>query len=99
MVSFDDAKAFAAKGKFIKTQGLRGFAIWEAGGDFKDILLDSISKAAGIEEDCDSQTETQTPPTTSDNGDDCDDSETPPDSDESDNGSGSSDNDNSDDDC
>ncbi|THG95976.1 hypothetical protein EW026_g5768 [Hermanssonia centrifuga] len=100
MVSFDDAKAFAAKGKFIKTQGLRGFAIWEAGGDFKDILLDSISKAAGIEEDCDSQTETQTPPTTSDNGDDdCDDSETPPDSDESDNGSGSSDNDNGDDDC
>ncbi len=47
MVSFDDAPSFAAKGKFIKSEKLRGFAIWEAGGDYKDILLDSIRTAAG----------------------------------------------------
>ncbi|KAI0743675.1 chitinase [Daedaleopsis nitida] len=47
MVSFDDARAFSAKGAFIKSQKLRGFAMWEAGGDSKDILLDSIRAAAG----------------------------------------------------
>ncbi|KAI0085037.1 chitinase [Irpex rosettiformis] len=50
MVSFDDAPAFAAKGKFIQSEGLRGFAMWEAGGDFKDILLDSIRLGAGFSE-------------------------------------------------
>lgn len=47
MVSFDDARSFAAKGAFIKNEKLRGFAMWEAGGDSKDILLDSIRSAAG----------------------------------------------------
>ncbi|RPD58688.1 chitinase [Lentinus tigrinus ALCF2SS1-6] len=47
MVSFDDARAFESKGKFIKSKKLRGFAMWEAGGDYKDILLDSIRAAAG----------------------------------------------------
>ncbi|KAH9940359.1 chitinase [Epithele typhae] len=47
MVSFDDARAFAAKGAFIKSNGLRGFATWEAGGDSKDILLDAIRSGAG----------------------------------------------------
>lgn len=47
MVSFDDTRAFTAKGAFIKSQQLRGFAMWEAGGDSKDILLDSIRAAAG----------------------------------------------------
>lgn len=42
MVSFDDAQAFNAKGGFIKSSGLRGFALWQAGSDSKDILLDSI---------------------------------------------------------
>ena len=42
MVAFDDAKSFAAKGEFIKKLGLRGFAMWEAGGDYNDILLNSI---------------------------------------------------------
>ena len=42
MVSFDDAKAFEAKGKFIKSSDLRGFALWETGSDSKDILLNSI---------------------------------------------------------
>lgn len=42
MVSFDDAKAFSAKGQFIKSHGLRGFAMWEAGSDYHDILLDAV---------------------------------------------------------
>ena len=48
MVSYDSAKTFAAKGEFIKNNNLRGFAMWEAGGDFNDILLDSILEGAGI---------------------------------------------------
>jgi chitinase len=47
MVSFDNAESFAAKGSFIKEAGLRGFAMWEAGGDYQDILLDSITCAIG----------------------------------------------------
>ena len=47
MVSFDNAQSFAAKGNYIKEAGLRGFAMWEAGGDYHDILLDSIRSAAG----------------------------------------------------
>ncbi|KAF8694179.1 Glycoside hydrolase family 18 protein, partial [Rhizoctonia solani] len=49
-VAFDNAESFAAKGKFINATGLRGFAMWEAGGDFDDILLDSIRSAAGFPE-------------------------------------------------
>jgi GH18 family chitinase len=30
------------KGQYIKDEGLAGFAMWEAGGDYKDILLDAI---------------------------------------------------------
>lgn len=54
MIAFDDATSFAAKGDFIKQQGLRGFSMWEAGGDSHDILLDSIRSAAGFpdEDDC-----------------------------------------------
>jgi chitinase len=38
----------AAKGRFIQELGLRGFSMWEAAGDYKDILLDAISIAMGI---------------------------------------------------
>lgn len=48
MISFDDARSFAVKGQFIKEQGLRGFAMWETGGDFNDILLDSILQTSEI---------------------------------------------------
>jgi len=48
MVSYDDAQSFAAKGRFIKEQNLRGFAIWEAAGDMDNILLNSIRGAAGL---------------------------------------------------
>jgi chitinase len=49
MVSFDNAQSFAAKGSYIQATGLRGFAMWEAGGDYEDILLDSIRSAAGFD--------------------------------------------------
>ena len=43
MISYDDPQSFKAKGSFIKESNLRGFAMWEAGGDYHDALLDSIS--------------------------------------------------------
>jgi chitinase len=47
MISFDNAQSFTAKGQYIKETGLRGFAMWEAAGDYNDILLDAISEAVG----------------------------------------------------
>jgi len=44
-VSYDDPVSFSYKGEYIRTAGLKGFALWEAGGDFKDALLDSILNA------------------------------------------------------
>jgi chitinase len=41
-------QSFAAKGRFIKSTGLRGFAMWEAGGDYNNILINSIRHAAGF---------------------------------------------------
>ncbi|KAJ3992507.1 glycoside hydrolase superfamily [Lentinula boryana] len=52
MISFDNAESFTAKGNFITDYGLAGFAIWEAGGDYNDILLDAIRSAVGLEDDC-----------------------------------------------
>ena len=48
MVSFDNAQSFGVKGSYIKETGLRGFAMWQAGGDYKDILLDQIRSTAGF---------------------------------------------------
>ena len=42
MVSYDDAKSFEAKGKFVKAMKLGGFAVWEAAGDYNDLLLNAI---------------------------------------------------------
>ncbi|KAI0088180.1 glycoside hydrolase [Irpex rosettiformis] len=50
MISYDDPTSFAAKGKFIAEQGLRGFALWEASTDSNNLLVDSISNAIGIQE-------------------------------------------------
>jgi len=36
-----------AKGKYIKSAGLAGFAIWETAGDSHNILLDAINSAVG----------------------------------------------------
>ncbi|TRM68200.1 glycoside hydrolase family 18 protein [Schizophyllum amplum] len=48
MISYDSEETFSAKGAFIKDMGLRGFAMWEAGGDYEDILLDAIRESAGF---------------------------------------------------
>jgi len=45
MVSYDDATSFAEKGKFIHEWGLAGFAMWEAGGDYNNLLVNSIRSA------------------------------------------------------
>ena len=42
----------AAKGNFIANQGLAGFAMWEAAGDYDDVLLDAISNAVGNAKGC-----------------------------------------------
>lgn len=48
LVSFDDPLSFAAKGACLKGQKLRGFAMWESGGDSDNLLLDAIRRGAGI---------------------------------------------------
>lgn len=44
-ISYDNPQSFAAKGDLVHSTGLKGFAMWEAGGDFQDALLDSILNA------------------------------------------------------
>jgi len=36
----------AAKGRFIKDNLLRGFSMWEAGGDYNDLLLNAVRSGA-----------------------------------------------------
>ena len=48
LVETTSRQAFADKGSFITSTGLRGFSMWEAGGDYHDILLDSIRETAGF---------------------------------------------------
>ncbi|KAG1815160.1 glycoside hydrolase family 18 protein [Suillus subaureus] len=45
MVAYDNAQSFTAKGKFIAQSGLAGFALWEMGGDYNNILLNAINGA------------------------------------------------------
>ncbi|KDQ55695.1 glycoside hydrolase family 18 protein [Jaapia argillacea MUCL 33604] len=47
MISYDNAQSFTAKGKYISSAGLRGFSMWEAGGDSHDILLNAIRSGGG----------------------------------------------------
>ena len=47
MVSYDDARSFEAKGTFIKNYRLRGYAMWEAAGDYNDILINAIKQGGG----------------------------------------------------
>ncbi|KIM69541.1 glycoside hydrolase family 18 protein, partial [Scleroderma citrinum Foug A] len=48
MVSYDDRASFSAKGAYIKQNGLRGFSMWEAGGDYQNLLLDAIRLSIGF---------------------------------------------------
>lgn len=43
LTDYDDR--VAAKGKFIKSKGLKGFAMWTDVGDYNNILVDSIESA------------------------------------------------------
>lgn len=54
MVSYDDATSFAAKGRYISDNGLKGFAMWNVAGDSNDILLDAINEALGtvVDDNC-----------------------------------------------
>ncbi|KAG1889953.1 glycoside hydrolase family 18 protein [Suillus subluteus] len=45
MISYDNAASFTAKGTFIKNTGLLGYAMWQAGGDYNDTLVDAINSA------------------------------------------------------
>ncbi|KAG1868473.1 glycoside hydrolase family 18 protein [Suillus subluteus] len=45
MVAYDNAQSFTAKGNFITQSGLAGFALWEMGGDYNNILLNAINGA------------------------------------------------------
>ncbi|KPM38725.1 hypothetical protein AK830_g7840 [Neonectria ditissima] len=47
-VSYDDARSFAEKGKFVVNKRLGGFATYEAGGDYNNILINSIRAAVGL---------------------------------------------------
>ncbi|KAK1975762.1 family 18 glycosyl hydrolase [Colletotrichum cereale] len=47
-VSYDDVTSLAAKGKYITSTKLAGFALWEAGGDYKNILVDAIRSSVGL---------------------------------------------------
>lgn len=42
----------AAKGNYISSNGLLGFAVWPVTGDYSDILLGAISDAMGIVQIC-----------------------------------------------
>jgi chitinase len=52
MVSYDDPQSFTAKGQFIASNDLLGFAMWDATGDYMDLLVDAISTGAGVTSDC-----------------------------------------------
>ncbi|KAL0939917.1 glycoside hydrolase family 18 protein [Colletotrichum truncatum] len=47
-VSYDNPESLTAKGKYIKSANLAGFAMWEAGGDYKNTLVDAIRSAVGL---------------------------------------------------
>ncbi|GKT43536.1 chitinase A1 [Colletotrichum spaethianum] len=47
-VSYDNPESLTAKGRYITSSKLAGFALWEAGGDYHNILIDAIRSAVGL---------------------------------------------------
>ncbi|KAI7778038.1 hypothetical protein LA080_002675 [Diaporthe eres] len=47
-VSYDDAESITIKGEYIINTGLKGFAMWEAGGDYNNIIVDAARKSTGL---------------------------------------------------
>ncbi|KXN85555.1 Chitinase A1 [Leucoagaricus sp. SymC.cos] len=52
VISYDDATSFGAKGRFINSNALKGFAMWEVAGDEHDVLLDAITQAMDVQATC-----------------------------------------------
>ncbi|SPJ70992.1 related to endochitinase [Fusarium torulosum] len=48
-VSYDNARSFHEKGRFVVSKGLGGFGTYEAGGDFNNILINAIRSAVGLQ--------------------------------------------------
>ncbi|EIW85416.1 glycoside hydrolase family 18 protein [Coniophora puteana RWD-64-598 SS2] len=48
LISYDNAQSFKAKGDYINSAGLKGFSIFDAAGDYSDILLDAIRGGVGL---------------------------------------------------
>lgn len=47
-VSYDDAESITVKGEYIVNTGLKGFAVWEAGGDYNNIIVDAARQSTGL---------------------------------------------------
>ncbi|KAI6021717.1 glycoside hydrolase family 18 protein [Pisolithus microcarpus] len=45
LFSYDDSQSFTAKGQYISQAGLRGFAMYEVGGDYNNLLISAINTA------------------------------------------------------
>lgn len=45
LFSYDDPQSFTAKGQYISQAGLRGFAMYEVGGDYNNLLISAINTA------------------------------------------------------
>ncbi|KAI6121982.1 glycoside hydrolase family 18 protein [Pisolithus sp. B1] len=45
LFSYDDPQSFTAKGQYISQTGLRGFAMYEVGGDYNNLLISAINTA------------------------------------------------------
>lgn len=52
MVSYDDPRSFAAKGNFIVQNDLLGFSMWDVTGDYNNLLVNALTTAAGVTDDC-----------------------------------------------
>ena len=48
MISYDNPQSFSTKGSYIAEMGLAGFAMFEAGGDYQDLLLTAIRSTSGF---------------------------------------------------
>jgi GH18 family chitinase len=51
LVSHDDPRLFDVKGKFIAENISLGFSMWSISGDYNDLLVDAITKDAGVKDD------------------------------------------------
>jgi len=47
-VTYDDAQSATIKGQFMASKNLLGFATYEAGGDYKNILVDALRSGIGM---------------------------------------------------